>query len=117
MLPLSVLAHRSRRCGRRRRDMDRDRTTKKAAKMNVERAPTRNCWLRKRHARVPFGRQAVTFSSVNYAGNLLVNGGRMALSLRDVRCDPIANRALNELMHHTAARTRSESEHDRGAGE
>src|SRR4029077_15232590 len=25
-----------------------DRTTKKAAKMNVERAPTRNCWLRKR---------------------------------------------------------------------
>jgi hypothetical protein len=24
----------------------------------------------------------------------------MALSLRDVRCDPIANRALNELMHH-----------------
>jgi hypothetical protein len=25
---------------------------------------------------------------------------RMALSLRDVRCDPIANRALNELMHH-----------------
>src|SRR5262249_10542976 len=36
-----------------------------------------------------------------YAGNLLVKGGaRMALSLRDVRCDPIANRALNELMHH-----------------
>jgi hypothetical protein len=28
--------------------MGRDRTTKKAAKMNVERAPTRNCWLRKR---------------------------------------------------------------------
>jgi hypothetical protein len=26
----------------------------------------------------------------------------MALSLRDVRCDPIANRALNELMHHYA---------------
>ena len=24
----------------------------------------------------------------------------MALSLRDVWCDPIANRALNELMHH-----------------
>src|SRR5262244_1431225 len=24
----------------------------------------------------------------------------MALSLRDVRCDPIANRAINELMHH-----------------
>jgi len=24
----------------------------------------------------------------------------MALSLRDVRCDPIANRALNGLMHH-----------------
>jgi len=24
----------------------------------------------------------------------------MALSLRDVECDPIANRALNELMHH-----------------
>jgi hypothetical protein len=24
----------------------------------------------------------------------------MALSLRDVRCDPIANHALNELMHH-----------------
>jgi hypothetical protein len=28
--------------------MGPDRTTKKAAKMNVERAPTRNCWLRKR---------------------------------------------------------------------
>src|SRR6516162_7951312 len=26
----------------------------------------------------------------------------MALSLRDVQCDPIANRALNELMHHYA---------------
>jgi hypothetical protein len=26
----------------------------------------------------------------------------MALSLRDVECDPIANRALNELMHHYA---------------
>src|SRR5262245_53390053 len=25
---------------------------------------------------------------------------RMALSLRDVRCDPVANRALEELMHH-----------------
>jgi hypothetical protein len=24
----------------------------------------------------------------------------MALSLRDVRCDPVANRALEELMHH-----------------
>jgi len=48
MLPLSVLTHRSRRCWRRRRHVGRDRTTKKAAKMNVERAPTRNCWLRKR---------------------------------------------------------------------
>jgi hypothetical protein len=28
--------------------MGPDRTTKKAAKMNVEQAPTRNCWLRKR---------------------------------------------------------------------
>jgi len=27
-------------------------------------------------------------------------GARMALSLRDVQRDPIANRALNELMHH-----------------
>src|SRR5262249_32598609 len=27
---------------------------------------------------------------------------RMALSLRDVRCDPIANRALEELMHDYA---------------
>jgi hypothetical protein len=36
------------------------------------------------------------------------NGGRMALSLRDVRCDPIANRALNELMHHyTVAQEKS----------
>jgi len=26
----------------------------------------------------------------------------MALRLRDVQCDPIANRALNELMHHYA---------------
>jgi hypothetical protein len=26
----------------------------------------------------------------------------MALGLRDVQCDPIANRALNELMHHYA---------------
>src|SRR5262249_9653168 len=29
-------------------------------------------------------------------------GARMALRLRDVQCDPIANRALNELMHHYA---------------
>ena len=32
----------------------------------------------------------------------------MALSLRNVRCDPIANRALNELMHHyTVAQEKS----------
>jgi hypothetical protein len=32
----------------------------------------------------------------------------MALSLRDVRCDPIANRALNELMHYyTVAQEKS----------
>ena len=32
----------------------------------------------------------------------------MALSLRDVRCDPVANRALNELMHHyTVAQEKS----------
>src|SRR5262245_3289066 len=32
----------------------------------------------------------------------------MVLSLRDVRCDPIANRALNELMHHyTVAQEKS----------
>ena len=32
----------------------------------------------------------------------------MALSLHDVRCDPIANRALNELMHHyTVAQEKS----------
>jgi hypothetical protein len=24
----------------------------------------------------------------------------MSLNLRDVQCDPIANRTLNELMHH-----------------
>src|SRR5205807_6264539 len=29
-----------------------------------------------------------------------VTGARMALSLRDAQRDPIANRALNELMHH-----------------
>jgi len=70
-------------------------------------AEVQNCWLRKRHARVPFGRQAVTFSSVNYAGNRK-RGARMALSLPDVWCDPIANRALNELMHHyTVAQEKS----------
>jgi len=32
----------------------------------------------------------------------------MALSLRDVQCDPIANRAFNELMHHyTVAQEKS----------
>jgi hypothetical protein len=37
-----------------------------------------------------------------------LKGARMALSLRDVRCDPIANRALNELMHHyTVAQEKS----------
>src|SRR5262249_38866121 len=71
----ACFAARSARRVDRRRDVGRDRA-KKAAKMNMERAPTENCWLRKRHARVPFGRQAVTFSSVNYVGNLLVNGGR-----------------------------------------
>jgi hypothetical protein len=35
-------------------------------------------------------------------------GARMALSLRDVRCDPIATRALNELMHYyTVAQEKS----------
>src|SRR5262249_1061001 len=35
-------------------------------------------------------------------------GARMALSLRDVQRDPIANRALNELMHlYTAAEEKS----------
>jgi hypothetical protein len=34
----------------------------------------------------------------NYASDVNY-GARMALSLRDVRCDPIANRALNELIH------------------
>jgi hypothetical protein len=38
-------------------------------------------------------------SSGNWAGK---RGARMALGLRDVQCDPIANRALNELMHHYA---------------
>ena len=43
-----------------------------------------------------------------YPGTVLVKGARMALSLRDVRCDPIANRALNELMHHyTVAQEKS----------
>jgi hypothetical protein len=37
---------------------------------------------------------------VNHPGIVLVNGGRMALSLGDIQRDPIANRALNELMHH-----------------
>jgi hypothetical protein len=37
---------------------------------------------------------------VNHPGIVLVNGGRMALSLGDIPRDPIANRALNELMHH-----------------
>ena len=32
----------------------------------------------------------------------------MALTLRDVRCDPIAKRALNELMHlYTVAQEKS----------
>src|SRR5262249_48107810 len=39
------------------------------------------------------------FISKIMRGIVFVNGGRMALSLRDVRCDPIANRALNEFMH------------------
>src|SRR5262249_45639843 len=38
-------------------------------------------------------------STGNWAGK---RGARMALGLRDVQCDPIANRALNELMHHYA---------------
>jgi hypothetical protein len=33
---------------------------------------------------------------------VLLNGGRMALTLRDIQCDPIANRTLNELMRHYA---------------
>ncbi len=37
---------------------------------------------------------------VDHPGIVLVNGGRMALSLGDIQRDPIANRALNELMHH-----------------
>jgi hypothetical protein len=37
---------------------------------------------------------------VNHPGIVLVNGGRMALSLGDIQRDPFANRALNELMHH-----------------
>ena len=64
---------------------------------------TRNCWQRKRRTRVPSGRQAVTFScqtTLNHPRIVLVNGGRMALSLGDIQRDPIANRALNELMHH-----------------
>jgi hypothetical protein len=36
----------------------------------------------------------------NYLRILLVDGGRMALRLCDVQCDPIANRALKELMHY-----------------
>src|SRR5262245_2266617 len=40
---------------------------------------------------------------VNRPGiGLVKGGGRMDLRLRDVQCDPIANRALNELMHHYA---------------
>jgi hypothetical protein len=62
--------------------------------------------------RVPFGRQAVTFfkfievaePSEGINTSTLRNcarerEARMALSLRDVRCDPIASRALAELMH------------------
>src|SRR5207245_3823706 len=50
----------------------------------------------------------IFMSDVNFAGTVLVRGSRMALSLRDVRCDPIANRALNELMHHyTVAQEKS----------
>jgi hypothetical protein len=61
--------------------------------------------------RVPFGRQAVTFLKFIEAesGEVITRQrrgnsareweARMALSLRDVRCDPIANRALAELMH------------------
>jgi hypothetical protein len=61
--------------------------------------------------RVPFGRQAVTFfkfiEAAEPGGTTRQRRGncarereaRMALSLRDVRCDPIASRALAELMH------------------
>src|SRR2546426_6871805 len=50
----------------------------------------------------------IFMSDVNFAGTVLVRGARMALSLRDVRCDPIANRALNELTHHyTVAQEKS----------
>src|SRR5258705_12142354 len=42
---------------------------------------------------------------------------RMALSLRDVRCDPVANRALEELMHHyTVAEEKSRLVLTRKAG-
>ena len=37
------------------------------------------------------------------SGMVLLNGGgRMALTLRDIQCDPIASRTLNELMRHYA---------------
>jgi hypothetical protein len=60
--------------------------------------------------RVPFGRQAVTFFKfIESAESEAINTStprncaregeaRMALSLRDVRCDPVASRALAELM-------------------
>src|SRR5262249_41780581 len=68
----------------------------------ASRANTRNCWLRKRRTRVPSGRQAVTFSCHSTGNCADKRRARMALSLRDVQRDPIANRALNELMHHYA---------------
>jgi hypothetical protein len=41
------------------------------------------------------------FARLSYSGIVLVMGGaRMALRLNDVQRDTIANRALNELMHH-----------------
>src|SRR5262249_13608399 len=44
------------------------------------------------------------FISKIMRGIVFLNGGRMALSLRDVRRDPIANRALNEFMHDYSTR-------------
>jgi hypothetical protein len=54
-----------------------------------------------RHWRGPQAKLARRRSEhVDYSGIVLVTGACMALSLHDVRYDPVANRALSELMHH-----------------
>src|SRR5260370_27977582 len=85
-----------------------DLTTKKAAKMIGTIANTKLLAAetpRKSSIWPPSGHIFISKLCGEFARK---RGARMALSLRDVRCDPIANRALNELMHHyTVAQEKS----------